>query len=86
MNLTAADIVIHYDPWWNVSVENQASDRVHRIGQKNVVTIEKLIMKDTVEERILQLQTEKSDLADRILSGDGFSSAKLTRQDLLNLL
>lgn len=86
LNLTAADIVIHYDPWWNVSVENQASDRVHRIGQKNVVTIEKLIMKDTVEERILQLQTEKSDLADRILSGDGFSSAKLTRQDLLNLL
>ncbi|MDY6282640.1 MAG: DEAD/DEAH box helicase [Erysipelotrichaceae bacterium] len=86
LNLTAADIVIHYDPWWNVSVENQASDRVHRIGQKNVVTIEKLIMKDTVEERILQLQTEKSDLADRILSGDGFSSARLTRQDLLNLL
>lgn len=86
LNLTAADIVIHYDPWWNVSVENQASDRVHRIGQKNVVTVEKLIMKDTVEERILQLQTEKSDLADRILSGDGFSSARLTRQDLLNLL
>lgn len=86
LNLTAADIVIHYDPWWNTAVENQASDRAHRIGQKNVVTVYKLIMKDTIEERILQLQNEKNDLANKILSGDGMSSAKLSREDLLALL
>ncbi len=86
LNLTAADIVIHYDPWWNTAVENQASDRAHRIGQKNVVSVYRLIMKDTVEERILSLQQEKSDLAGRILSGEGISSARLTREDLLSLL
>ena len=86
LNLTAADIVIHYDPWWNTAVENQASDRAHRIGQTNVVTVYKLIMKDTIEERILELQAQKSDLANRILSGDGISSAQLTRDDLLALL
>lgn len=86
LNLTAADIVIHYDPWWNTAVENQASDRAHRIGQKNVVTIYRLIMKDTIEEKILEMQNEKADLADRILSGETISSSKLTREDLLNLL
>ncbi len=86
LNLTAADIVIHYDPWWNTAVENQASDRAHRIGQTNIVTVYKLIMKDTIEERILELQSQKSDLANRILSGDGISSSQLTREDLLALL
>lgn len=86
LNLTAADIVIHYDPWWNTAVENQASDRAHRIGQTNIVTVYKLIMKDTIEERILELQNQKSDLANRILSGDGMSSSKLSREDLLALL
>ncbi len=86
LNLTAADIVIHYDPWWNTAVENQASDRAHRIGQTNVVTVYKLIMKDTIEERILELQSQKSDLANRVLSGDGISSSQLTREDLLALL
>ncbi len=86
LNLTAADIVIHYDPWWNTAVENQASDRAHRIGQTNIVTVYKLIMKDTIEERILELQAQKSDLANRILSGDGISSSQLTREDLLALL
>ena len=86
LNLTAADIVIHYDPWWNTAVENQASDRAHRIGQVNIVTVYRLIMKDTIEERILQLQQEKSGLADRILSGEGISSASLSREDLLQLL
>ena len=71
LNLTAADIVIHYDPWWNTAVENQASDRAHRIGQKNVVSVYRLIMKDTIEERILNLQQSKNDLADKILSGEG---------------
>lgn len=86
LNLTAADIVIHYDPWWNTAVENQASDRAHRIGQKNIVNVYRLIIKDTVEERIIQLQEEKSNLADRILSSDGVSSASFSREDLLNLL
>lgn len=86
LNLTAADIVIHYDPWWNTAVENQASDRAHRIGQENVVSVYKLIMKDTIEERILELQNQKSDLANRILSGEGMSSSKLSREDLLALL
>ena len=86
LNLTAADIVIHYDPWWNTAVENQASDRAHRIGQKNTVTVYRLIMKDTIEERILKLQQEKSGLADRILSGEGISSSSLSREDLLELL
>lgn len=86
LNLTAADIVIHYDPWWNTAAENQASDRAHRIGQKNIVTVYKLIIKDTIEERIIEMQKEKADLADRVLSGDGISEAKLTREDLLALL
>ena len=86
LNLTAADVVIHYDPWWNTAVENQASDRAHRIGQKNVVTVYRLIMKDTIEERILKMQNEKSDLAGRILSGEGISSSKLSKDDLLSLL
>ena len=59
LNLTGADMVIHFDPWWNTAVENQASDRTHRIGQKNIVTVYRLIMKDTIEDRILQLQKEK---------------------------
>lgn len=59
LNLTGADIVIHYDPWWNVAVENQATDRAHRIGQKNVVTVYKLITKGTIEEKIIKLQQMK---------------------------
>jgi superfamily II DNA or RNA helicase len=86
LNLTAADIVIHYDPWWNTAVENQASDRAHRIGQKNVVSVCRLIMKDTIEERILALQSSKADLAGRLMNGEGISSASLTRDDLLAIL
>ena len=56
LNLTAADIVIHYDPWWNTAVENQASDRAHRIGQTNVVNVFRLIIKDTIEERIINFK------------------------------
>ena len=64
LNLTGADIVIHYDPWWNVAVENQATDRAHRIGQKNVVTVYKLIAKGTIEEKIIKLQQMKKELAE----------------------
>lgn len=71
LNLTGADIVIHYDPWWNISAENQASDRVYRIGQKNNVQIYKLIVKNTIEEKIRELQQKKSDLFDVAVNGDG---------------
>jgi len=69
LNLTAADTVIHFDPWWNPAVENQATDRAHRIGQKNIVTSIKLVARDTVENRVLELQNRKKSLLDGILDG-----------------
>lgn len=86
LNLTAADIVIHYDPWWNVAVQNQATDRAHRIGQKNPVTVYKLIAQNTVEENILRLQEKKSELAEQLLGSEGFEGVKFTREELLELL
>ena len=86
LNLTGADIVIHYDPWWNVAVENQATDRAHRIGQKNVVTVYKLIAKGTIEEKIIKLQQRKKELAEEILSGDEIKTASFQREELLELL
>lgn len=62
LNLTAADIVIHYDPWWNLAVQNQATDRTHRIGQENVVSVYKLIAKNTIEEKIMLLQEKSGSL------------------------
>jgi len=86
LNLTAADIVIHYDPWWNLAVQNQATDRAHRIGQKNTVTVYKLIMKDTIEEKIIELQEKKSDLAEQVLGGKGMSETSFNKEELLQLL
>lgn len=86
LNLTAADVVIHYDPWWNTAVENQASDRAHRIGQTNPVNVYRLILKDTIEEKIILLQEKKKDLANSILSGEQMSSASFSREELLSLL
>lgn len=86
LNLTGADIVIHYDPWWNVAVENQATDRAHRIGQKNVVTVYKLIVQGTIEEKIIDLQNKKKELADNVLSGERIQSASFSREELLELL
>ena len=86
LNLTAADIVIHYDPWWNLAVQNQATDRAHRIGQKNVVNVYKLIMKDTIEENIVKLQEKKKELAEQVLSGEGMGSGSFSREELLELL
>lgn len=86
LTLTAADIVIHYDPWWNVSAENQASDRAYRIGQKNPVTVYKMICKDAIEEQILNIQQKKIKLSEAMLSGEQISDTKLTREDLLGLL
>ena len=89
LNLTSADIVIHLDLWWNPSVENQASDRAHRIGQKNTVEVVKLITKGTIEERILELQQKKKQLADSIIDGDIKDQSiinKLTEEDIKKLL
>ncbi|MCD7956224.1 MAG: SNF2 family helicase [Lachnospiraceae bacterium] len=86
LNLTGADIVIHYDPWWNMAAQNQATDRAHRIGQTKQVTVYRLILKGTIEERILRLQEEKKDLADQVLSGEGTSLAGLSQEELLELL
>lgn len=86
LNLTAADIVIHYDPWWNVAVQNQATDRAHRIGQKNVVTVYRLVSEGTIEEKILAMQERKRQLAEQVLNGDGMDSASFTREELLELL
>lgn len=86
LNLASADIVIHYDPWWNLAVQNQATDRAHRIGQQNVVTVYKLIMKDTIEENIMKLQMKKKELADSILAGEDIGSGSFTREELLELL
>ena len=69
LNLTAADYVIHLDPWWNPAVEDQASDRAHRIGQTRPVTIYRLVMEGSIEEKILALHDEKRELADRLLEG-----------------
>lgn len=84
LNLTAADIVIHYDPWWNVAVQNQATDRAYRIGQKNVVTVYKLVTEGTIEEKIIEMQEKKQQLADDVLKGAGIES--FSREELLELL
>ena len=86
LNLTAADMVIHFDPWWNVAAQNQATDRAHRIGQEKQVTVFKLITKSTIEENILKLQESKKDLAEQIITEGTISLSKLTRDDLLGLL
>ena len=86
LNLTGADMVIHYDPWWNLAVQNQATDRAHRIGQTRQVTVYKLVLKDTIEERIVELQEMKKDLAEAILAGESESITQLSNEELLALL
>ena len=86
LNLTAADTVIHYDPWWNPAVQNQATDRAHRIGQQKPVFVYKLIVAGTVEERILSLQERKAELAQAVLSGSLTAAGQpLSQEDLLRL-
>ncbi|HEY0094816.1 MAG TPA: DEAD/DEAH box helicase, partial [Archangium sp.] len=85
LNLTAADYVIHYDPWWNPAVEDQATDRTHRIGQTRAVISYKLITRGTVEEKILSLQKRKKDLAAGVLSADGDFGKLLTEADIVDL-
>ncbi len=86
LNLTAADVVIHYDPWWNLAAQNQATDRAHRIGQDNKVMVLRLIMKGTIEERILTMQEDKQNLADSIISEDGVSIGGLDKEQLISVL
>ena len=85
LNLTAADYVIHLDPWWNPAVEDQASDRAHRIGQTRPVTIYRLVTEGTIEEQIVELHHRKRDLADRLLEGAD-ATARLSADELLALL
>jgi non-specific serine/threonine protein kinase len=82
LNLTAADYVIHIDPWWNPAAEQQASDRSHRIGQDKPVFVYKLVLRDTVEEKILQLQEHKRALVDQLISPEGGVFKSLTREDV----
>ncbi len=86
LNLTGADVVIHYDPWWNLAVQNQATDRAHRIGQTNKVTVYKLIVKNTIEEKIQKLQETKKDLAEQIIGGETGQLGSLSRDEILELL
>ena len=86
INLTAADMVIHYDPWWNVAAQEQATDRTHRIGQDKQVTVFKLITKDTIEENIMKLQAAKQALADQVVAEGMVSLGSLSREELLELV
>jgi SNF2 family DNA or RNA helicase len=85
LNLTAADFVIHLDPWWNPAIEDQASDRAHRIGQNRPVTVYRLVAEHTIEEKIIQLHNSKRDLADSLLEGSD-QSAKLSLAELMALI
>ncbi len=85
LNLIGADMVIHYDPWWNLSAENQATDRTYRIGQKKNVQVYKLITKDSIEERIYELQERKANLAKTMLSTETTFINKLSKEDIMSL-
>lgn len=86
LNLTAADIVIHYDPWWNKAAQNQATDRAHRIGQKHAINVYQLIAEETIEQKICELQQVKEDLAEEVLFGEGISSTQFNKDEIMNLL
>ena len=82
LNLTAADAVIHYDPWWNPAVEDQATDRAHRIGQHKTVFVYKLVTKGTVEEKILEMQENKRALMEGLFSDNPSQKLNLSEKDL----
>ena len=85
LNLTGADVVIHYDPWWNLAAENQATDRAYRIGQKNNVQVYKLITKNSIEEKIYELQQRKAELVDNMLSTETTFISKLNKDEIMQL-
>lgn len=86
LNLTGADVVIHYDPWWNIAAQNQATDRAHRIGQTRKVTVYRLIARHSVEEKILKLQETKRDLAEQVMNGELGQLGSMSRDELMELL
>lgn len=86
LNLTKADVVIHYDPWWNQAAQDQATDRAHRMGQHACVQVYKLIAKDTIEEKILNLQSKKAALLDAVSEGGETGILDMSREELLALL
>ena len=86
LNLVGADTVIHYDMWWNPAVENQATDRVHRIGQNRSVSSYKLVTLNTIEEKILSLQNRKKGLVKKVINSDDEVVSKLTWEEVLELL
>jgi SNF2 family DNA or RNA helicase len=85
LNLTGADTVIHFDPWWNPAVENQATDRAHRIGQKNTVHVMNLITKGTIEEKIYELQEKKKKIVDSVIKPGEKMVSKMTEQELRDI-
>ena len=85
LNLTEADYVVHMDPWWNPAVEDQASDRAHRIGQTRPVTVYRLVAENTIEQKIIKLHQQKRDLADSLLEG-GDISGSLGAKEMLALI
>ena len=85
LNLTKASVVIHLDPWWNISAQNQATDRAHRIGQEDTVQVFNLITKNTIEEKILNLQSKKKELSDIFVENSKGSFSSLTKEQLLDL-
>lgn len=85
LNLTGADTVIHYDPWWNPAVEEQASDRAYRIGQQNKVQVIRLITKNSIEEKILRLKEKKKELSDSVITSDEFFISHLSKDELLEM-
>ena len=86
LNLTGADVVVHFDPWWNPAAETQATDRAHRIGQDKVVTVYKMIASDTVEDKVLQLQQEKRALLEQVFEEPEAANLKLSVSDLRELI
>ena len=88
LNLTAADVVIHYDPWWNLSAQNQATDRAYRIGQKNSVQVYKIIAKDTIEEKICKMQEAKQELAESVIQAGDVDGAimRMSGDQLMEIL
>ena len=86
LNLTSANLVIHFDPWWNPAVESQASDRAHRIGQKQEVEVIKLISKNTIEEKIISLQEDKKELIESVMSCDDISNTVINKKVIDELI
>lgn len=82
LNLIGADIVIHLDPWWNLAAQNQATDRTHRIGQKNVVQVVKLICENSIEQKVIELQNRKKEIVDKLVADDDTNISNLSKEDL----